>query len=388
MRRSSAVTAVFGLALVIQACSPSAASPAASTGASTGAGDAGCLRRSAVGRSAPRPRRPWSSRCSSIRSRAWMPWPRSSRCARLPRRAGNERQGQPDRRCRRGRAVPPERDDPLPGRQPAGHHVLSRVPGSPGFATAGYLLDITDRLARLGGLGRRTSTRSSASARVQADGKYLLDAAPRHGHRVLHPEGRPRGQRHLDRSARPRGTSSSSGRRRCTQATGLPAITIPAGTTWGGGTFDEGFIHVFLGTGGTLFDAETGKWVVKSQALNDAFDFYARSRRRTLLPSQALLDPQPWQPTKYDGFTGTTADGKAIPVAPPITTQGSWGWVYDWGPADRRPAHPRHHRQGDQLGVPEQGPGRHLRVGAEDWMWTISAKSQASRRGVRASCSA
>ena len=37
MRKSRAVTAVFGLALVIQACSPSAASPAATTGASTAA---------------------------------------------------------------------------------------------------------------------------------------------------------------------------------------------------------------------------------------------------------------------------------------------------------------------------------------------------------------
>jgi multiple sugar transport system substrate-binding protein len=34
--------------------------------------------------------------------------------------------------------------------------------------------------------------------------------------------------------------------------TKLPAITIPAGKTWGGGTFDEGFIHIFNGTGGKL----------------------------------------------------------------------------------------------------------------------------------------
>ena len=158
--------------------------------------------------------------------------------------------------------------------------------------------------------------------------------------------------------------------------TGLPAITLPAGTQWGGGTFDEGFIHVFLGTGGQLYDDATGKWIVKSQALNDAFDFYAQLASNDLLPTQALLDPQPWTSTKYDGFTGTKADGTTIPVAPPITTQGSWGWIYDWGPA------PTGARPIDGLfdkvinwAFPSKAANDTFVWGAEDWMWAISAKS-------------
>ncbi len=33
-----------------------------------------------------------------------------------------------------------------------------------------------------------------------------------------------------------------------------PPILIPAGTTWGGGTFDEGFINLMLGTTSPLYD--------------------------------------------------------------------------------------------------------------------------------------
>jgi multiple sugar transport system substrate-binding protein len=160
--------------------------------------------------------------------------------------------------------------------------------------------------------------------------------------------------------------------------TKLPAITIPAGKTWGGGTFDEGFIHIFNGTGGKLYDDASQKWIVKSQGLTDAFNFYSTLQKNGLLPDKALLDPNPWEPTKYDGFTGTTADGKAIAVAPPITTQGSWGWVYDWGPAPTgaRPIPGIYDGKVDTWAFPSKAPNDNFVWAAEDWMWTISAKSK------------
>lgn len=252
---------------------------------------------------------------------------------------------------------------------------ITSYPGAwvPDFATAGYLLDITDRLAAWPDWEAHFYEILRQRAQ-QADGKYY--SMPRHGtvieffyrKDILEANGistdQPQSwdelvQRLTDLHAK----------------TGLPAITLPAGTTWGGGTFDEGFIHIFNGTGGTLYDTATGKWVVKSQALTDAFTFYATLQQGGLLPTDALLAPEPWEPTKYDGFTGTLADGTAIAVAPPVTTQGSWGWIYDWGPNGARPIDGIF----DKVGVwafPSKAPGDTFVWAAEDWMWTISAKSK------------
>ena len=97
-----------------------------------------------------------------------------------------------------------------------------------------------------------------------------------------------------------------------------------------------------------------------------------------LLPTKSLLDPNPWEPTKYDGFTGTTADGKAIPVAPPVTTQGSWGWVYDWGPKPNgaRPIPGIYDGKVDTWAWPSEKANDNFVWAAEDWMWTIAAKSK------------
>ncbi len=109
--------------------------------------------------------------------------------------------------------------------------------------------------------------------------------------------------------------------------TGKPSVVYPSGTQWGGGSFDEGFMHVFLGTGGKLYDPASKKWIVKSAALTKAFGFYASLQQAKLLPDDALLSPQPWQPTKYVDFVKGTL---------PVTTSGSWAWQYDWGPGRRR----------------------------------------------------
>jgi multiple sugar transport system substrate-binding protein len=254
---------------------------------------------------------------------------------------------------------------------------VTSYPGAwvPDFAAAGYLLDLTDRLAAwpdwTGHFYQVLRDRAQ-----QGDGKTY--SIPRGGTVIELFVRKDALEAAGVSTAQPTSWADLVTRLKdWTSKTGLPAITIPGGTQWGGGSFDEGFIHLFLGTGGQLYDTATGKWIIKSQALNDAFDLYAQLASNNLLPTKALLDPQPWQPTKYDGFTGTTADGQAIPVAPPITTQGSWGWIYDWGPAPTgaRPI-PDLFDKVITWEFPSKAENDLFVWGAEDWMWTISAKSQ------------
>ena len=244
----------------------------------------------------------------------------------------------------------------------------------PGFATAGYLLDLTSRVEAWPDWAHFYPILRERAK--QPDGKIWT--VPRHGtvmelfyrKDVLEANGISTAQPNSWQELIDRMTQLHA-------KTGLPAITVPAGTTWGGGTFDEGFILVFLGTGGQLYDELSGKWVVKSQALTDTFNFYATLQKGDLLPTKGLLDPNPWEPTKSDGFTGTTADGKSIPVAPPVTTQGSWGWVFDWGPNGARPIPGLY--DGNVVGtwsIPSQAANQNFVWATEDWMWAIAAKSK------------
>jgi multiple sugar transport system substrate-binding protein len=113
-----------------------------------------------------------------------------------------------------------------------------------------------------------------------------------------------------------------------TAKTGKPAIVLPAGTAWGGGTFGEGFLNVMLGSGSKLYNDETKKWVVESPGLTQTFTYYDVLTKAKLLPVEALLNPEPWQPTKYTAFPAGTL---------PVAAQGTWGWRYDWGPEGAAP---------------------------------------------------
>ena len=255
---------------------------------------------------------------------------------------------------------------------------VTSYPGAwvPDFATAGYLLDLTGKLNAWPDWSAHFYQVLRDRAK-QADGKYF--SMPRHGTVIEFFYRKDVLDQNGISTAQPNSWDELIARLKELHAkTNLPAITIPAGKTWGGGTFDEGFIHIFNGTGGKLYDEATSKWIVKSQGLTDAFNFYATLQSNKLLPTKSLLDPQPWQPTKYDGFTGTTADGKVIPVAPPITTQGSWGWVYDWGPAPTgaRPIPGIYNGKVDTWAFPSKAANNNFVWAAEDWMWTISAKSK------------
>lgn len=232
------------------------------------------------------------------------------------------------------------------------------------FASAGYLLDLTDRLKAWPDWGQHFY-KVLRDAATTADGKnffvpggasllelfYRKDVMDAAGISTVQPKS---WQELIDRMIQLRAKMKK------------PPILFPAGTTWGGGTFDEGFIHVFLGTGGKLYDDATGKWIVKSTALTDALKFYEALVANNLLPVDALLNPEPWQPTKYVAFpAGDLA----------VTTQGSWGWRYDWGPDGAKPIPGLFDKVKTWEFPTQDGSGTFVSA-TQGWAWTVSAKTE------------
>lgn len=112
------------------------------------------------------------------------------------------------------------------------------------------------------------------------------------------------------------------------EQTGQPPIVIPAGTAWGGGTWSEGFQPILGGTADDYYDLETGKWNLQSDGFRAVFDLYEQLVVNELLPTQDLLNPNPWEPTKYDKFPAGELQ---------VAAQGTWGWKFDWGPEGATP---------------------------------------------------
>jgi multiple sugar transport system substrate-binding protein len=195
----------------------------------------------------------------------------------------------------------------------------------PGFAGAGYLLDLTPYLEKWADWG--TFYPDIRQQIVQPDGRvynlpheantqslfYRKDVLQKLGVPIEQPKSWPE---LMDRL------------KQIKAKTGQPAIVLPAGTTWGDGTFGEGFLNVMLGTGSPLYDTKDQKWVVRSKGLTDTFTIYSDLVRNGLLPVNALQNPEPWQPTKYVAFPKGTL---------PVSAQGTWGWRYDWGPEGSAP---------------------------------------------------
>jgi multiple sugar transport system substrate-binding protein len=105
---------------------------------------------------------------------------------------------------------------------------------------------------------------------------------------------------------------------------------LPAATPWGGGSWGEGFRHVWLGfaQSNEIWDPSDGKWVVKSEGLLKAFQVYETLAAKKWLTVDALLSPNPWEPIKYQGFPR-----KEVAVV----TGGDWQWEFDWGPKGATP---------------------------------------------------
>ena len=108
--------------------------------------------------------------------------------------------------------------------------------------------------------------------------------------------------------------------------TGTSPLVVPAGTAWA--SPEQGMYNVLLGTSSQLYDSKTGKWDVSSAGLTYTFNLLATLTKDGLIPTQDLLNPNPWQPTKYVDFPKGTM---------PVAFQGTWGWSYDWGATGTAP---------------------------------------------------
>ena len=194
-----------------------------------------------------------------------------------------------------------------------------------GLAGAGYLLKLDDYLDDWAGWGKYyQSVRDGAK---QPDGGYYSiphEASVQslfYRKDVLKKMG-------IDTSQPKTWDELISRLKQISAKTGEPSIVMPAGTAWGGGSWSEGFEPIVAGTASTLYDAKTSKWKTRSDGLTASFELYAELTKAKLLPVQDLLNPNPWEPTKYTKFPAGTL---------PVAAQGSWGWKYDWGPDGSAP---------------------------------------------------
>ena len=153
-----------------------------------------------------------------------------------------------------------------------------------------------------------------------------------------------------------------------TEAIGKPGLLFPAGSAWGGGTFGEGFIHLMLGTDDQLYDPENGKWIVRSPGLTRVLQYYEEMTTAEVLPVEALLNPEPWVPTKYQAFVkGELA----------ITTCGTWCWIFDWGEsAEPSRQIPDIFNKVATWEFPTADGPETFVSGQTGWVWMISANTE------------
>ncbi|MCM3694786.1 ABC transporter substrate-binding protein [Microbacterium oleivorans] len=111
-------------------------------------------------------------------------------------------------------------------------------------------------------------------------------------------------------------------------ATGDTPIVIPAGTAWGGGTWNEGFQPLLGGTDTEYYDRDSGTWDLQSPGWLAVFELYDELISKGLMPVEDLQNPNPWEPTKYVKFPAGDIQ---------VAAQGTWGWRFDWGPEGATP---------------------------------------------------
>src|SRR3984885_4584427 len=146
--------------------------------------------------------------------------------------------------------------------------------------------------------------------------------------------------------------------------TGAYGLLFPAGLTWGGGSFTEGFRLLIVGTSTPQIANADGTLNLTGAGIKDAFGFYADLINGDLMPIQPLLEPEPWVAPKYEMFPA----GKLV-----ATTGGSWGYIYDWGPQSKNPI-PNIIEAVGTWEVPGKDGGLHVLVDL-DGPWAVNAKS-------------
>lgn len=112
------------------------------------------------------------------------------------------------------------------------------------------------------------------------------------------------------------------------EKTGAYGLLFPAGVSWGGGAFDEGFQHLLVGSKTPQLATDDGKIDLTGEGVRDVFGVYKELIDKDLMPIQPLLGPEPWVIPKYQMFP----EGKLA-----ATTCGSWCYIFDWGRESKNP---------------------------------------------------
>jgi multiple sugar transport system substrate-binding protein len=146
--------------------------------------------------------------------------------------------------------------------------------------------------------------------------------------------------------------------------TGAYGLLFPAGITWGGGSFTEGFRLLIVGSSTPQIANNDGTLNLTGQGIKEAFGFYADLINNDLMPIQPLLEPEPWVVPKYEMFPA----GKLV-----ATTGGSWGYIYDWGSQSKNPI-PNVTEVVGTWEVPGKQGGQYVLVDL-DSPWAVNAKS-------------
>ena len=146
--------------------------------------------------------------------------------------------------------------------------------------------------------------------------------------------------------------------------TGAYGLLFPAGLTWGGGAFGEGFQYLVVGSATPEIANDDGTLNLTSEGIKDVLGFYAALVDNDLMPVQPLLGPEPWVVPKYELFPA----GKLA-----ATTCGSWCYIYDWGPESKNPIPDVINAVGTWL-MPGKDGGEHVMVDIES-AWAVNSQA-------------
>ncbi len=150
------------------------------------------------------------------------------------------------------------------------------------------------------------------------------------------------------------------------QQMGQYPLLIPAGLTWGMGTYTEGFRYLLASFGDYQLLNADNQYVLAHDAVKASFRFYQTLVQQELMPVNPLLAPEPWVIPKYEMFP----KGQLL-----ITTCGSWCKVFDWGPGSRNPI-----ANVDQAvqtwKFPSADGGEPFALASVVYSWGVNAKSR------------
>jgi multiple sugar transport system substrate-binding protein len=152
--------------------------------------------------------------------------------------------------------------------------------------------------------------------------------------------------------------------RQITAKTKQPSLIVPVGTQWA--SPEQGLYNVFIGTSSSLYDKKRGKWIIKSPGINYVFDLLYTLKAGGLIPTEDLLGPTPWEPTKYKAFPAGTM---------PVSFQGTWGWDFDWGPQGAAPI-PNLVERVKTWNLPGISNHKGYVDGSVGWVYAVSAKTR------------